>query len=554
MNVLRSHTVKVLAAGTITLILLTVLLAWPMRLCDMSLQLLSHHSLHIDIQPSGLVPDLDADAAVADHPNQQSRISAGVSPSLYMIPPLGILSDIDQRASTHLNVAIGETSFYADMYAVSDGYACFDHKKGVFVQIELAPDPENPVRKIRKIIAYAGPDGVGDHPGPAIGRFRQPLLRRSPTTVGIGVLLVYDNDLHRFFRIDFLNKQVAASRDFSQEPIHEPVQMTDLTKFRWGIGRDFQPPTKEHQTKPVSANLGFQHPDILPSNAGFVLVLDKAGQIDKFNPATLEFVGTAGYLPERPDRPTQPDELLAYDVQAFMREGHYRGLVAVAALFQGMLLRLAVYDADGNCKALQRVEGNPANTPFGPALLIAKGLLEGLHPALLNAAAYFVPKDIEAVRAQQALFVLPTSYLGIFRQDTGIDTMIGRFFVSLFIISPSILFGAFLAWRVKRDAVTAGLSRLQRKCWLAGTLAFGLSAYITYRLTRPKIRLVTCLNCGNLRRPDMDLCHRCGSPWQVPELVAPLWRVIDAAEEDAPPSSQTLSVRTDTPVEEDKSI
>jgi hypothetical protein len=521
----------------------------------MSLHLLSRDaSFHIGIQPSGLVPDLDADPAVVDHPNQQSRITAGVSPSLYMAPPLGIFSDFDRWAGNPLDVSMGQTSSYTDMYAVSPGFAYFDHDKGVFVRMEPAPDPENPTRKIRKIIAYAGPDGVGDLPGPAIGRFPKPLLRRSPTNVGIGVLLVYDNDLHRFFRIDFLNKQVTASRDFSQEPIHEPVQITDLTKFREGIGRGFQPPTKEAQTKPVSANLGLQHPDILPFNAGFVLVLDKAGRIDKFNPTTLEFVGTAGYLPGRPDRPTQPDELLAYDVQAFMREGHYRGLVAVAAPFQGTALRLAVYDADGHCKAFQTVEGNPANTPFGPTLLIAKALLEALHPALLNAAAYFVPKDIEAVRAQQALFVLPTSYLGIFRQDTGIDTMIGRFLLGLFIISPSILLGSFLAWRVNRDAVTSGLSGRQRKCWLAGTIAFGLSAYITYRLTRPNIRLVTCANCGNLRRPDMDLCHRCGSPWQVPELVAPLWRVIDAAEEDTPPSPETLPVRTETPVEEDKSI
>jgi hypothetical protein len=541
-----------------TLILLTVLLAWPMRLCDMSLHLLSRDaSFHIGIQPSGLVPDLDADPAVVDA-HRQSSIAADVSSDLYMAPPWGIFSDIDRRASNS-SLPIGfyrdQTSFYTDMYAVSRGYcAYFDHDKGAFVQMELAFDPKNPMRKIRKIIAYAGPDGVADHPGPAIGRFRQSCLGRFGFPLATGQILVYDGALHRFYRIDFLNKQVASSRDFSQEPMHEPVQITDLAKFREGISRDFHPPTKESQTKPGSANLGLQHPDILPFNAGFVLVLDKAGRIDKFNPVTLEFVGTAGYLPGRPDRVMQPDEFLAYDVQAFVREGHYRGLVAVTASYEGMVLSLAVFDVDGNCKASETVPGRLDQKPFGPALLIAKGLLEAFHPALLNAAAYFVPKDIEAIRAQRALFVLPNSYLGDFRQGTGIDTMIGRFFIGLFIISPSILFGAFLAWRVNRDAVTAGLSRRHRQCWLLGTIAFGLSAYITYRLTRPKIRLVTCANCGNLRRPDMDLCHRCGSPWQVPELVAPLWRVLDAAEEDTPPSPETLPVRTETPVEEDKSI
>jgi uncharacterized paraquat-inducible protein A len=62
---------------------------------------------------------------------------------------------------------------------------------------------------------------------------------------------------------------------------------------------------------------------------------------------------------------------------------------------------------------------------------------------------------------------------------------------------------------------------------MIGTIAFGLTAYITYRLTQPKITLVTCTNCGKLRRPDMARCHRCGSKWHIPELTPPAWRVVD---------------------------
>jgi uncharacterized OB-fold protein len=39
--------------------------------------------------------------------------------------------------------------------------------------------------------------------------------------------------------------------------------------------------------------------------------------------------------------------------------------------------------------------------------------------------------------------------------------------------------------------------------------------------------LVTCANCGRMRRPDMEKCHRCGSKWYVPELIPPTWRVLD---------------------------
>ncbi|MHC4639315.1 MAG: hypothetical protein ACYTBV_17700 [Planctomycetota bacterium] len=82
-------------------------------------------------------------------------------------------------------------------------------------------------------------------------------------------------------------------------------------------------------------------------------------------------------------------------------------------------------------------------------------------------------------------------------------------------------------WRVHRNAVLVGLSQRARFWWALARAAFGLSAYITYRLTRPKITLVTCVNCGKLRRPDMETCHRCGAKWLIPELTPPTWRVVN---------------------------
>jgi len=89
----------------------------------------------------------------------------------------------------------------------------------------------------------------------------------------------------------------------------------------------------------------------------------------------------------------------------------------------------------------------------------------------------------------------------------------------------------WLATRVSKDAVVVGLSENARAYWIIGTLAFGLTAYITYRLTRPKITLVTCPNCGKMRRPDMAKCHRCKSDWLVPELRPPVWRVLKGTEQ-----------------------
>jgi hypothetical protein len=94
------------------------------------------------------------------------------------------------------------------------------------------------------------------------------------------------------------------------------------------------------------------------------------------------------------------------------------------------------------------------------------------------------------------------------------------------------MLGLLLAWAANRNAVLVGLSQRARFWWILATIAFGLSAYITYRLTRPKITLVTCVNCGKLRRPDMENCHRCGARWLVPELAPPLWRVINESPDE----------------------
>jgi ribosomal protein L37E len=55
---------------------------------------------------------------------------------------------------------------------------------------------------------------------------------------------------------------------------------------------------------------------------------------------------------------------------------------------------------------------------------------------------------------------------------------------------------------------------------------------------------ITCANCGVGRRPDLEKCHHCGSPWVVPELVPPAWRVIgepEPAEDGSPSQAQQAS-------------
>ena len=81
------------------------------------------------------------------------------------------------------------------------------------------------------------------------------------------------------------------------------------------------------------------------------------------------------------------------------------------------------------------------------------------------------------------------------------------------------------------DARKIGLSAWARRVWMMGTFLFGLPAYVTYRLMRPKCVLAICRECGRGRRVDQDVCHHCGSAWDWPELGPPAWRVIGSFEE-----------------------
>jgi hypothetical protein len=106
-----------------------------------------------------------------------------------------------------------------------------------------------------------------------------------------------------------------------------------------------------------------------------------------------------------------------------------------------------------------------------------------------------------------------------------------RLAYSLLFMVPAIGLGVFLSWRVSRDAVRMGLSKQERTLWTLGAFTLGLPAYVTYRLTRPTVALVTCGHCGLGRRADFEKCQRCGAPWSVPELIPPAWRVLGEPEQ-----------------------
>ncbi len=376
---------------------------------------------------------------------------------------------------------------------------------------------------------------------------------------------------------------------------HKPIQIGQLSKttfessyLNWSPPRIRVPDEDPNKT----SNSRTKFKPIIPTgpdcDAGpYLLVLDETGRIYLLDKETLEFVrrtpelpGTAGRLPGPETyfgsrNLVTPRDLFGYEVWPlalttyffenpeevrvtfgdpsfyFKRsparvERKYLGMFAASLSRDGTAMVLAVFDEKGKVikteysrflkredrqtSYIQSSKGFFFGVPWSPALTIGKYLAENLHPPLLSVASYFTASAFEAGCGHRALFFLPNSFIAMMGRERS-ENFAERFFSALWLILPSIILAIWLACRVSKDAVVVGLSENARAYWIIGTLAFGLTAYITYRLTRPKITLVTCPNCGKMRRPDMAKCHRCKSDWHVPELTPPAWRVLKGAEQ-----------------------
>jgi hypothetical protein len=326
----------------------------------------------------------------------------------------------------------------------------------------------------------------------------------------------------------------------------------------------------------------------------YLLVLDKSGLIYLLDRESLKFVEVSngsnrrlvGWLPRpgtyfvgaRGGIPARPQDLLGYEVWPLVLTTHffeenpeskkvffgepsvpvdpspskierkYLGMFATSLSRDGTSLALTVFDEKG--RVIKKGESNFTKQegqrtvsyrsskavffrpPLASTFTIVKYLVENFHPPVLSLGSYFTASTFETAAGHRGLFFLPNSFIAMQGRNPR-GNFVERFFGALGWIFPSIIFSIWLATRVSKNAIVVGLSENARLYWMIGTLGFGLAAYITYRLTRPGITLVTCQNCGKMRRPDMDKCHRCKGEWLVPELTPPAWRVLDGTKQKA---------------------
>jgi hypothetical protein len=212
----------------------------------------------------------------------------------------------------------------------------------------------------------------------------------------------------------------------------------------------------------------------------------------------------------------------------------YLGLTVSCVSREATAMAVAVFDPNGKliCRADTKDKGLSSaeaiySFPPGSSLWTAiEFVLENLQPPVFEVASYLYGDCISASAGYRSIFILPNSFVGMLGRALE-DRFPEKQILALLMICPSLILSVWLSGKIRKDAKLTGLSNAAVKGWMAGTIAFGLPAYITYRLTRHKEVLVTCRNCGNMRRPDMETCHRCGSKWEMPDLIPPNWRICD---------------------------
>jgi len=436
----------------------------------------------------------------------------------------------------------------------------------------------------RRITGYIGPDGIAEEPGEELGRFVDPLVARESNRAWI----VYDHSLRRFFAVDWFQSTVRKGPQFAENATNRPVQIGRLGKndscvwvnLREPMIRELpeSPPQSEadantpdevrtelasiygpeymklfNNTGPRSARLV---PLVQTFSYGFdtkkSFVLDASGRIDLLNRDTLEIVGRAGVLP-LPDTlfphkardPAAPADVFAYQFRPVFvgQDRTYAGCAVAAVSRDATALTLHVFDPNGRrvgdasttCGYAERRRGWSSvraayfHLPGARVLTGLKYLLESMHPPVLLFLSHFTASRIEAAAGHRAVFVLPNSFVAMASRNMRYGP-VRRFLEALPFILLSVGLAGIFAGQVARDCSRLGISRRERLWWIVAAMLLGLPVVLTHRLTRPRTTLVTCRNCGRPRRPDMDKCHRCASPWEVAELTPPAWRVLDGGQ------------------------
>ncbi len=509
----RNRKFNLVITGLMTLIILSLGLFWARKICQATLTTASivetPEHVKITVKLNGFIPEFDKD------PNSKGfEVRCEVNGGLLLNQFLNYFPETYFRKQTPGDTRVGDLCGY-NMNASQVTY--FDRKTGLLVWSMVEREvTDHSVRWNSIPLAFAGPQGISEKENSNLGRFGDSLL--FPLWEIPNRVFCYDQKAKRFYYVNFDQKTVKQSQEGELPGKHiDPVYLGIAPQLKAGlrVGSRY---SWGHSEK-VSEELPRRYLEYPGRNE--VLVLDRSGRIDRFDLETMTFVGLAGVVGEQ-----ELDELFGYDYMSFSLDGKYRGM-AVASLDRRMrVLNSKVFDAKGKVvKAATKVL-DPWKWEGGFTVSMVNWFLENLHPPILDVATYFTADKFSAMEGQKSIFLLSESLLGQLKRCRN-DYLWEHLTLLFVVMLPTYALIAILVFKINREARAVGLSSESRRLWIWAAVLFGLTAYITWRLTRPTIVQVTCQNCGKLRRPDFDACQHCKSPWHVPDLTPPAWRVFD---------------------------
>jgi hypothetical protein len=588
MNKPTSNLINIITTGIVVTVLFSLFLFWGRFFFWAKLiNNMPEYSLRVMIGPSGLVPGEPAPQQVGSSirsetirsetmppgPNEPnfrfSQVYATMDRYAVRSKAIGALWDITAEV---LPFHANERVYY--FHGSSNYYLCLDKRSGLIISHYKFFEP-NDKSTSRETEFFAGPNGISEKAEPSLGRFYDPVVT---TGWGPDRTVLYDKKMRRFYVINFDRGSVSKGLQLTEGDSREPIVMGGIEKWssnpalnvawgapelwnaekgnapelwkkgKWEEQRLFLPDDAQSGEGYRYLNGNFSHT--------FIPVLDKTGQIYIYHTKEGSLM-PAGYLPVpqslfksgQQNGIANPRNVLAYEVvpiYAIQRlpadsnkttnnfDTKYLGMNVACVSREGTAMAVAVFDPNGKLvyrgdtwiNGISTAEHMYYSVSDAPSVTMFLFLLENLQPVTFEAASYLCGDYFEASAGHRALFILPNSFVGMLGRSTD-EKLAPRPFVALLLMGPSLILSVWLACKVRKDAVLAGLSGTAKKWWTIGTIAFGLPAYITYRLTRHKEVLVTCQNCGKMRRPDMERCHRCGSKWEMPELTPPNWRMYD---------------------------
>ena len=532
MNTQIKYILNIVGTGIFVIVLLGIVFFWADRFCDNAiLDSVKPNDYGIVIQPSGLMENEQQFMTEQGDKYLPSSVKASMN---YNMPlTLGICRDFVEEETRFQGLSMMSVAY--DMMTdnvtstikpevlenSNQQRTYFDKDKGLFVNCYLSRNFEDRDKWSKRINYYIGPEGIGDEPTEQLGRFIQPLTSKmkypsKETTV------FYDKGLRRFFRVKITGEErtVTKGPELDAEkynPVETGYGCVGTTYIP--VGTEFKSPEQVVEENGTKKNV----PIKLTTNASnkYLIVVNDNGRIDLLDTETLE-LKPAGHLHEYSKLQH------GYLIRSAFFGDSYLGLIVSSFSSNLRYMETDVFDATGK-KVVHKACGvNVEKVSGGIASSLSRYIIESLQPVGFNILSYLTAYNYDGVKSQQAIFIRPNSTIASFACPGGRDKIL--FLISLLevlmIMGPSLIIGVLLGWRVSKRAKALGLSKLAVRFWTYGVIFTGVAGYLTFRFTKHAEIMVTCKNCGQLRRVEQDNCHNCKADWQMKHLKKADWRII----------------------------